>query len=1057
MRIDKLFFCAAAVLLLLLLPAPLLAQTGKIAGTVTDAATGNPLPGVNVVIVGTQMGATTNAQGNYAILNVPPGNHDVRASFVGYAPVTQQGVNVNIDLTAEVNFEMQEQTAQLEEVTIQATEPVVKRDVSANVANLSSEDIENIPVASVEEVVNLQAGIEPGLSVRGSGANEVAMLVDGMSMRSGRTNAPFTGISYTSIAEVQVQTGGFNAEYGNVRSGLINVVTKEGPRDHYTADVLFRYTPASRDYFGPYPDNESAYWMRPYLDPDVAFVGTEEGPWDQYTQDQYPEFKGWNAVAEELANDENPDNNLTPEQAQQVFEFRHRKSFEINDPDYVVDGSFGGPVPGISSYLGDLRFFGSYRQTQSAFIVPQMRDTYRDRTGRLKLTSDVASNMKLMVQGLYSKQMGINVDDAGGPGMYQGDLPPYPWSTGNYLIADMDRDGLFANHTEVLRDVSRLMIGGDFTHTLGSNTFYEVRLQRSSTDYSAYPGRLRSHETVETIGGMQLDEAPFGWEPEPAHDLSGLRLGGHWGGARDSSGVAVWNGSVDLTSQLNQFLQVKTGLEYIYSLYDINHRQTGFFTSIAYPTYLWSRTPRQGAAYAQSKLEFQGMIANVGLRLDYFYPGGEWYQYDPYSRAFSSKFGFEEIDEVLEQTPTDRQFALSPRLGVSFPITENSKLYVNYGHFRQMLNPQDIFVVRGITTGAINMIGNPNHPMPRTIAYELGYEQNMFDMFLLRLTGYYKAFDDQSRSVRFTSLDGEVDYYKSLPNNYQDVRGAEISLRKNAGRWVRGFANFTYMAEKNGNFGFARYFQNRAEQRRFERESRAHYQTKPVPQPFARGSIEFLVPPGFGPETFGLNPLGDWRVSLLGTWRAGQAFTWTGGGGTITGLENNVRWADYYNFDLRLTKNLDTGVGQAQFFADVTNVFNIRHLNENYGFEGSKDFQNYMNSLHLPEDAFSEVEQGAPYDYISGDDEPGDFRTPGAPFVPIEMISADEQISSPSRRALYYREGAYYSWDGDELVEAREEYVDAVLENKQYIDMPNESYFRYLNPRHVTFGVRVSL
>ena len=1053
--VFALFFCT-----------PALAQTGKITGVVTDASTGEPLPGVNVVIVGAQQGATTNTEGLYNILNVSPGNYDVRASFVGYAPVTQEGVRVNINLTTEVNFEMQEQTVGLEEVTVQATEPVVKRDISANVANLNAEEIANVPVASLSEVIGLQAGVE-GLSVRGSNLNELQFNVDGFSMRDGRDNTPFTGVSYTSVQSVQVQTGGFNAEYGNVRSGLINVVTKEGPRDHYTADVMLRYSPAQQRYFGPRPNagingevapEEMTYWVRPYMDPEVAFVGTrsEESPWDRYTQRQYPDFDGWNTISEQLMSDDDPSNDLTPEQLVEVFQFRGRKSFEIDDPDYEIDGSIGGPVPGVSSYLGDLRFMASYRQTQSAYAVPMRRETYMDRMGQFKLTSDVSNSMKLTLLGMYAKQKGLNPSAVGFATMLQGD-----GDTFSYL----NRDNMWTLDRWSLSDVTRNMVGATLTHTLSSNTFYEVELQRNHSDYLTGPGPFRDRETiVETIGSMELDEQPFGVALDLETGFAGERISGYMARARDSSEIAVYNGSFDLTSQVNNNLMLKGGANYIFTHHNADHRQAAVHQSFDNPIYQWERYPRQGALYAQSKFEFEGLIANLGLRLDYFHAGGEWYQYDRFTRGFSPAHG-NEVGEFLDQEPVGRQVYLSPRLGVSFPITTNSKLFFNYGHFRSMLDPIDLYVTRRITTGAIDQIGNPEHPMPRTVAYELGYEQNLFDRFLLRLTGYYKALGEQPRLVNYQSLDGEVQYAKSLPYNYEDIRGFEASLQKNTG-WVRGFLNYTYMSTKQGNFGFSWYYENLFEQRQFERTSRAHYQSKPVPQPFARANVAFLSPSEFGPEWAGVHPLGKWRLSLLGTWEAGSYFTWTGSGGAIPGLENNVQWTAYKNLDLRLAKSFDTGLGETQFFVDVSNVLNFKRCCGS-GFEGSFDYENYLTSLHLPEDAFEGGDiEGVPYQYVPGDDQPGDYREEGAEFVPIEAFSSRDQLpaegyirSEGFYGPLYYAkaEESYYIWDGSSYVEADEGKVDQVLEDKAYIDMPNERYFTFLSPRRLRLGIRVSL
>ena len=198
MRNVRLLFTLA----LLLTATAAQAQTGKIAGVVTDEATGDPLPGVNVVIDGTTQGATTNVDGYYAILNVRPGEYDVRASFIGFTPAVRQGVRVNVDLTTTVDFALQEETVGLDEIVVRAERPVVQRDVSASVANIDAEQIENLPVADVEKVIGLQAGFERGLTIRGSGGSQVQFQVDGYSTQGGLTNDPFTGISYTAVDEV---------------------------------------------------------------------------------------------------------------------------------------------------------------------------------------------------------------------------------------------------------------------------------------------------------------------------------------------------------------------------------------------------------------------------------------------------------------------------------------------------------------------------------------------------------------------------------------------------------------------------------------------------------------------------------------------------------------------------------------------------------------------------------------------------------------------------------------------------------------------------------------
>ena len=351
-----------SVLLLLaalLLPVSVVfAQTGKIAGQVTSAENGEGLPGVNVVIDGTTQGAVTDLDGYYTILNVRAGTYSVRASFVGYTAQLVENVRVNTDLTSQLDFQMREEAVGLDEMVVTAERPVVQRDVSSSLVNISADEIENLPVASVADVIGLQAGFEPGLSIRGSGGDQVAMVVDGISMSDPRENNPFLGISYTAMEEVQVMTGGFNAEYGNVRSGLINVVTKDPGRDRYFADAIFRYSSPDQKYSGALPSDINTFYLYPRLSRDtypdadgnpceISMCGTSILP--QYQARQYEPFGGWETLSQGTG--------WTPEQMRAAQEWYYRKDFEITDPDYEVDATIGGPVPGGGA-LGNLRFHG---------------------------------------------------------------------------------------------------------------------------------------------------------------------------------------------------------------------------------------------------------------------------------------------------------------------------------------------------------------------------------------------------------------------------------------------------------------------------------------------------------------------------------------------------------------------------------------------------------------------------------------------------------------------------------------------------------------------------
>jgi hypothetical protein len=1034
-----------------------LSQSGRIQGEVTNAATGDPLIGANVVLVGTMLGAATNTEGYYNMLNVPPGVHQLRISMIGYDPVVVTNVRVSIDQITTIDVELTDTAFELDEVTIVAERPIVQRDVSGSTINLSAEEIQNLPVTSVTAVVGLQAGIQ-GLSIRGSSlANDpAAFMVDGFTMRDERDNRPYTAISYTAIQEIQVQTGGFNAEYGNVRSGVINVVTREGSRDTYTVDILSRYRPPGPKHLGAPANDPNSYWIRPYVDPAVAWTGTQSGGWDIWTQRQYPEFiEGWIGISEQYLNDGNPETDISPLAAQQIFLWQHRKPLEIVRPDYDLDVSIGGPIPLAGSFLGNARFFASYRASREMYMIPLHTDSYQDESGHVKITSDVGTGKKLMIEGLYGTERGTNSSRAGGPGIFSS-----PISIADQLnrVSFIDTR-IFSTDYWNPSSVTRFMIGGKFTNAVSSNTFYEAGLHVFASDYDSNPGRLRDETPVMRFGNLWVDEGPFGFQPAPAFGINGMRMGVGMSNSRDSSYVAVYSGKFDITSQVTRWNQVKAGVEVNVTDSRVNYAQYDAFLPSGNQHSKWNTTPMRGALYAQSKLEFEGMIANLGLRLEYSDPGGEWYVYDPFTPAFTAAQS-EGLDTLLERERVERSLTLSPRLGISFPVTEDSKIYFNYGHFRSMPTPESLYLLRRSgENNAVIRLANPNNPLQKTVAYELGYEHNLFDIFLLRLAGYYRDITSQPRLVWYQNFNASVRYQVTEPLNYQDTRGFEATLQKRMGRWLAGFVNYTYMVSTSGNFGFPTVYENPSDMRELIRVDREHYQSRPIPRPYARANIDFFTPVDFGPEFAGIKFLSDWRLNVLATWFSGFHFTWTAGA-AIEGIQNNVQWMDNYNVDVRFAKNFALGGAQFQFFVDIYNVFNIKQMtatpfNLGFGFIDGRDFEFYMKSLHLPE----HVTERLDYINIPGNDRPGAYRKAGVDFHPIEPVQSIDNVTQPHTRPLYYDNTTKQYWwyrDGT-LQPADQGHVDWVLKNRAYIDMPNQEFLTFLTPRNIFWGLRVSV
>ena len=271
--------------------------TGKIAGKITDE-NGEPLVGANVVLQGTTLGAATDAEGDYYIINIPPGAYTLTTSMMGYTTVSKTEVSVSVDRTTTEDFSLKSAVISGEEVVAVAEREVIAMDRSASVISISASEVRSIPTAnSVDKVISLQTGVDwdpftrgdgaraggdtrAEISIRGGERGQTELMVDGLTMVDNRGNRPLITVNPSAIEEINVVKGGFNAEYGNVRSGLINIVTKEGSASNYNGSFEARVSPGHRKHFGESIYDPNNYFMRPYLDPAVAYVGTANGGWD---------------------------------------------------------------------------------------------------------------------------------------------------------------------------------------------------------------------------------------------------------------------------------------------------------------------------------------------------------------------------------------------------------------------------------------------------------------------------------------------------------------------------------------------------------------------------------------------------------------------------------------------------------------------------------------------------------------------------------------------------------------------------------------------------------
>lgn len=990
--------------------------TGKIAGTVKDAETGERLPMANCILLGTEMGAACDSEGDYFIVNISPGTYSLQVRMMGYESVTKTGIEVDADHTTIVDFEVRPVAVEVPGITVKAKREIIKLDLSSSSIVSTSEELQAVPlVDELEDYLNMQTGIT-GWTVRGGSLDETQFMTDGLFMVDNRSNEPIVSPNLSAIEEVNVIKGGFNAEYGNVRSGVINVVTKTGSRNRYHGSVNFRYTPPQLKHRGYSLFDPKNYYLLPYLQEEdsICWLGSDHwleiGDTDSYYK--YPYFQGWINVSDIRLGDSDTTNDATPEECRDLFiwnhtcegaselipegytGFYHEREYG-NKPDWSIDVGFGGPLlPGLTDKL---TFFASYKTTRDAFGLPVSRDYYEEENSLLKLTYYMSNSMKLSFLATYGETKTVSryVQWWDQPSDYVRngqDIFNTPLATGD---GHAHRAGLNIYTPSSLSpwDVYQTLGGITFEHSLSPSTFYSLQVSYlRSKNFTYNPLRWRDTTTIRYFGNDAVDELPYGFNISTTfQDMEDEMITSNiLNGGMDFSEVKTINVKFDLTSQINKNNQIKMGGVFNYDEMDTYYRNWAeLYNKSTDWEAEWQRYPSRAGVYLQDKIEFGGLIANVGVRLDYNNPNCEWFTVDRYSKYFSPEFS----QYLYEEAPNEqakKQLKISPRFGISHPIGTSTKLFFNYGWFYALPPAEDMYLVHyWAKTEGIQYLGNPSAEMPQTQAYELGVEQELLESFLVSITGYYKDVNDQTGRVSYTNFEGSVDYSTIENNNYQDTRGFELSIYKRVGNWITGWINYDYMVTTSGYVGRRHYYEDPRLERNYGIQN--PYQERPIARPEIRANINFFTPKDWG-------PLGNLMLSLNFVREPGNFFTWDP---LETGeLKQNLQWNDEYNLNARLNYSMKLIGYNFNFFLDVKNALDTKYLHSQ-GFTDGNDYKAYLNSLHLP---MYEGEEYQAAGLVDGNDRPGDVKSEGKP----------------------------------------------------YIDMPDRDFLTYLNPRTITFGVTVN-
>ena len=226
---------------------------GSITGTISDSDKGTELPGVNIIVKGTYYGSSSDLEGRYRLNDISPGSYDIEVSMIGYKIILKTGVLVEPGKTITIDFKMEETVLSFgEDVIVMGKKPLFDVDETSSIARVRKEDIETKVVSSVEDILSEQIGVttqDNEIDIRGGRIDESIFVVDGFSVKdplSGYSGNLF--VNADAIEELEIVTGGYNAEYGQAMSGVVNIKLKEG-RDNYEGSMKYSSDRLMPDHF----------------------------------------------------------------------------------------------------------------------------------------------------------------------------------------------------------------------------------------------------------------------------------------------------------------------------------------------------------------------------------------------------------------------------------------------------------------------------------------------------------------------------------------------------------------------------------------------------------------------------------------------------------------------------------------------------------------------------------------------------------------------------------------------------------------------------------------
>jgi outer membrane receptor protein involved in Fe transport len=953
------------------------ATTGKVKGKITDGQSGEALIGATVVVGGTSLGAAANIDGEYIILNVPAGTYELTAKFLGYQELTITNVRVSSDLTTEQDFAMTALTGgvQLGEIVVEKQRELINKNATNAVRIQTGEDIENLPVRGVTAAIALNPGIvqqNGQLFIRGGRAEEVGYYLEGTSTRNvfGRDRTlgasadeafgteraeNLTTVIPEALEEFQVQAGGFNAQYGGSNSGIVRQTLRSGGTEmkgSFLAETD-RFTGQNEEALGTYSYGYSNYVATlsgPLVGEHIKFFVAGENRFDRDWAVKF--WPGFRFTDLPDANYDATIGSLGFDDTVGVLEVLPGNLPGMSRNRYTGNGTITFDYNPIIVRLGGSISWQEIHGT--AFVIPEIFNL-----GRLPVTeaSDFLLNAKvthiISPKVLYEVNVGYgdNRDKRFDPDLGD-DFLKYGDSLANAAFGYHYR-----NYTNG---------PGNSNFGAGSPTGYNLYgfpFDRYGEPQTAFQKRSQTRlvgsvDVTAQLGSVH--EFKFGGSFESYE----LRL---FGITRPGAGTVLnwYRNNPDLARTPGPDRDYAVGNNAGANNYGYDFYGNEIDGGLDGP-----KQPKFFAGYIQDKIEYDDLIVNVGLRLDIFDTDDIVFIDDPTTTAIEGPDNPSVDPETFlyKETGVEEKkafSAVSPRLGFSFPVTDQTVFHVQYGKFVQPPALNNLYLGRlaqGTSFEGGNFIPNPvgfGLDPERTTQYEVGFTQQISDFASFDITAYYKDIKGQIQVQRQNTLaTAEASGYNTLVNgDFATTKGVEFSMSLRRVNRIQAQINYT--------FADARGTGSTSVSAVSAIENETLYPTVISPLDFNnahRGSVNFDY--RFGKDDGGpiLERLG---ANVLFTFNSGHPFTLSTGSIGQQGVEqgalvendprnsnpleavNSSTTPANFNIDLRLDKTVDIGPLTTNFFVYVQNLLNTKNVINVYRRTGNAEDDGFLSNESL--------------------------------------------------------------------------------------------------------------